>query len=103
MARWLIVFSLPLTLILGLGTVRADDAKKSVAEVEAFFKKLDANNDGKLSKEEFLSLAERFKDRTKARQRLAIVYDRIDTGRMGITQEQFKMYLESNPKKDARP
>jgi hypothetical protein len=103
MARCLIVFSAVVTLSLAFSAVRADDEKKVGMEVEANFKKLDANNDGKLSKEEFLRLAERFKDRSKARQRLGSIFDRIAGSLTGITQEQFKRYLESNPKKGPQP
>jgi Ca2+-binding EF-hand superfamily protein len=100
MARWLVVFSLLVVLGLAFYPARADDdTKKKVNDLLTYFKKLDANRDGRVSKDEFLKLADRFKDRVKARQKLATVYDEIDTNKKGITQDQFKQYLETHPKK----
>lgn len=76
----------------------ADDEFKKKAKIDpdTFFKKLDANSDGKLSRDEFLKLADRVKDKDKdrVRDRLAKTFDRLDPQRKGLTKEQFKVFLE---------
>ncbi|MBI3408917.1 MAG: hypothetical protein HY040_11235 [Planctomycetes bacterium] len=78
--------------------VGADDEfkKKGRIDSDTFFKKLDANGDGKLSRDEFLKLADRVKDKDKdrVRDRLARTYDKLDPQRKGLTKEQFKTFLE---------
>jgi Ca2+-binding EF-hand superfamily protein len=97
MRRWFGLTSLVLAMALGLSTgTRADDGKKG--EVDVFFRKLDANGDGKLNKDEFLQLAVRFKDRDRAAQRLSATYDKIDPANAGITKEQFRRFLELRKK-----
>jgi Ca2+-binding EF-hand superfamily protein len=64
-------------------------------DVDGIFKKLDTNNDGKLSKDEFLKLADSFKNKEKAREKLAIVFDKIDPKNEGLTRERFRMFMES--------
>jgi Ca2+-binding EF-hand superfamily protein len=107
MVRWLAGFSLLLTLTLVLYPALAgDEAHKRTADIViANFKKLDANSDGRVSKTEFLKIAERFKakDRAKARDKLSAIYDEIDRDRKGITQEQLKRYFEDHRKKTTEP
>jgi len=100
MARWVVAVTLLVTLGLVFYPARAgDDGKKNAAELIAYFKKLDTNSDGRVSKPEFLKLADRFKDKAKARQKLSAIYDEIDKERKGITEQQFKTYLETHPRK----
>lgn len=102
MTRWLGLCTLLLAVGACLGTATADDASKGRREVEAFFKKLDRNGDGRLSKDEFLHLADRFKDRAKARRRLEEVYQKIAADGKGISPGQFRTYLDMNRKKDRK-
>jgi Ca2+-binding EF-hand superfamily protein len=102
MARWIGKLLVALTAALLLGGVQAQDTTKKV-ECEAIFKKLDANKDGKLSKDEFLKLADNFKNRDKAREKLVAAFEKFDTDKMGLTQDQFRKYLESVKKKDETP
>jgi hypothetical protein len=71
-----------------------DEPKKGLVDVEAFFTKLDANKDGKLNKDEFLKLADRAKEKDKAREKLGQVFDKIDPRNKGLTKDQFKKFLE---------
>lgn len=102
MTRWLGLCTLLLTLGVCLGPAGADDAAKSRREIEAFFKKLDRNGDGRLNKDEFLHLAERFKDRATARRRLEAVYHKIDADGKGIAPAQFRTYIDMNRKKERK-
>jgi len=78
------------------GATWADGDKPG--EVEVFFRKLDADGDGKLNRDEFLKLAGRFKDRDRAAQRLSATYDKIDPGHGGITKDQFRRFLDQRKK-----
>ncbi len=104
MARLTGMLLVALTAVLLLSGVRAQDTtKKGKLDAEAIFKKLDANNDGKLSKDEFLKLADNFKNRDKAREKLTAAFEKYDTDKMGLTQDQFRKYLDSVKKKDENP
>jgi hypothetical protein len=100
MAKWIGFLTLIATTLF-VWTYRAgaeDEVKRKVRlECEALFKKLDSNSDGKLSRDEFLRMADRAKDkeRAKIRDRLAKVYDRLDPERKGLTKDQFKTFLEA--------
>jgi Ca2+-binding EF-hand superfamily protein len=100
MTKALGILSLVLGLSLFMGPAGADDAAKSKykGDFEAFFKKLDTNMDGKLSKDEFLQMADRAKEREKARVKLAKVFEMLDPENKGLTKEQFKTYLDSKKK-----
>ncbi len=102
MARWLGMLLVALTAALLLGGVQAQDTKKKL-DSEAIFKKLDANKDGKLSKDEFLKLADNFKNRDKAREKLVTAFEKFDTDKTGLTQDQFRKYLDSVKRKDEAP
>ena len=68
---------------------KGDPAKMA----EAIFKKLDGNSDNRLSKDEFLKMAERAKDAEKAekfKEFLTKAYDKADTDKKGLTLDQFK-------------
>jgi Ca2+-binding EF-hand superfamily protein len=78
-----------------LASAGAAQEKKKKVDVEALFKKLDANNDGKLNKDEFLKLADNFKEKDKARERLGQVFDKIDPKMEGISRDQFRKYIDS--------
>ena len=86
-----------------LASAGAQEAKK--IDVDAIFKKLDGNSDGKLSKDEFLKLADNFKDKEKAREKLTKAFESIDPKNVGLTKDQFRKYLEavSVRKKDKTP
>lgn len=103
MARW---FGM-LFLIIAAGVVltSADAQETKKIDVDAIFKKLDANSDGKLSKDEFLKLAENFKDKVKAREKLTRTFEKIDPNNEGVSKDQFRKYLEmaSVRKKDKTP
>jgi hypothetical protein len=88
------------SLLVLLGSAAADDAGQSrfKGDFELFFKKLDTNKDGKLSKTEFLQLADRAKDKAKARDKLTKVFETLDPENKGLTKEQFKCYLDSSKK-----
>ena len=91
-----------LAFLLLLGPVTADeDAVKSKfkGDFDTFFKKLDTNRDGKLSKDEFLQMADRAQDKNKAREKLARVYEMLDAEKKGISKEQFKTYLDTKTPK----
>ena len=74
--------------------------EKPRRDPEAIFKKLDANGDGKLSKDEFTKLTEfsggRFKDKPELLDKL---FARLDANSDGsISLEEFKKFGERKPK-----
>jgi len=77
-----------------------DPAKNKKIDLDEFFKKLDENMDGKLNKDEFLKLADRAKDKQKARAILGKAFDKLDPKMKGISRDQFKLYLNDMKKKD---
>lgn len=83
---------------LTLAASGGDNGKKLKGNVDAFFKKLDSNMDGKLTKDEFLKMADRAKekDKAQARQKLSQAYDKLDPEMKGITKEIFRRFLESD-------
>ena len=100
MARLLgYIFSV-LTSAVVLGGALAQEPKKGKLDVDAVFKKLDANTDGKLQKDEFLKLADRFKEKDKARAKLTTTFEKLDTEKMGLTKDQFRKYLGGVKKKN---
>ena len=101
MARWIGTLLVALTAGFLLSGVQAQDTKK--VDVEAIFKKLDTNKDGKLSKDEFLKLCDNFKNKDKARDKLTAAFEKFDMDKMGLTQDQFRKYLDSVKKKDETP
>lgn len=85
-----------------LSSGAAAQDKKSKIDLEAVFKKLDTNSDGKLSKDEFVRMADRFTNKEKAREKLGMVFDKIDPDNKGLSRIQFRQYLDglSAKKKD---
>jgi Ca2+-binding EF-hand superfamily protein len=81
-----------------LAPAQGGDREKKKGDFEGFFKHLDANMDGKLSRDEFLKMAERAKDKTQARQKLSEAYDKIDPDGKGIEKGLFKKYLDERKK-----
>jgi Ca2+-binding EF-hand superfamily protein len=85
--------------MVALGSARADeDGKKKAktkAGVEALFKKLDANNDGRLSKAELLKIGDKLREKlgdkkaAKIEERLTQAFDRFDADKKGLTLDQF--------------
>lgn len=69
--------------------------KKTKGGFEALFKKLDSNMDGKLTKDEFLKMADRAKEKEQARQKLGQTYDKMDPDNKGISREIFRRFLDS--------
>ena len=67
MIRWLTGVGFLVAFVLALSTAGADDKAegKKGRGLEAIFKKLDTNNDGKLSKDEFKKLGELGQGRLK--------------------------------------
>lgn len=79
--------------------VAAQDVKKKV-DAETIFKKLDTNNDGKLQRDEFLKMADSFKNKDKAREKLASTFMTIDVEKLGfLSRDQFRRYLDAAKKK----
>jgi Ca2+-binding EF-hand superfamily protein len=110
MTRLLCAAGLLGALVLADVTGAADDDKKDkgkgqgLRDPEAVFKKLDTNKDGKLSKEEFMKLAElRAKsggDKDKAKEFLEQLFTKLDTNNDGfLSLEEFKKISELRPKK----
>src|SRR5205823_14731315 len=99
MPRWIGAFLIVAAAGLFLGGASGQEAAKGKLDVDAIFKKLDANSDGILSKDEFLKLAERFKDKEKARMKLTMAFDKIDPDNKGLSKDVFRKYLESVKKK----
>lgn len=63
--------------------------KKKKFDSDQIFQRLDANSDGKISKDELLKLAERTKeDKDKVRENLTKVYEKLDPDNKGLTKEQ---------------
>lgn len=90
-----------LALCLVWSDATAQDVKKGKVDVEAIFKKLDTNNDGKLQRDEFLKMADSFKNKEKAREKLTNTFAMIDADKKGfLSREQFRVYLDSAKKKN---
>jgi Ca2+-binding EF-hand superfamily protein len=99
--RVLRMFALLLTALVLLGSVRAGDDGKKGRDIDAIFRKLDANMDGKLTKSEFLKIADRFRDKDRARVELGLTFDKIDPNNKGLTKVQFRTFVETTAKKKA--
>jgi EF hand domain-containing protein len=78
-----------------IGAAADDQGKKPKGNLDAIFKKLDSNKDGKLDRDEFLRLADRAKEKDQARAKLSQTYDKLDPEMKGITKDQFRRFLEN--------
>jgi Ca2+-binding EF-hand superfamily protein len=92
MLRWLLAFAV--TVVIGLGAAQAQDSKKPPKKphktVEEIFKAKDTNQDGKLSKEEYM------KDVPEARKAaMEKRFTAMDTDKDGfVTPEEMKAAFE---------
>lgn len=91
LAAWLT----SLALVMSIASAGDDDdnKKKKKLDAETIFKKLDADNNGRLSKEEFLKIADRAKDAERAEKFKAFltkIYEKLATDKQGITLDQFR-------------
>src|SRR5688572_5936028 len=82
-------------LVLTRSGIAGDNGKKAKGDFDAFFKKLDSNMDGKLTRGEFLKMADRAKEKEQARKQLSQAYDKLDPEKKGVTRERFKTFLEN--------
>src|SRR5688572_1414330 len=82
-----------------LGPAAAGDAKKAKFNPDMLFQRLDADKDGKLSRDEFLKMAERFREKDKARKELGSAFDKLDPEMKGVLLEQFRAAMEGRRKK----
>jgi len=67
--------------------------KRGFGDPEQLFSKLDANKDGKLTKDEFFKMADRVKDEGKAekfKKFLGKAWEKISNGQESVTLEEFK-------------
>src|SRR5262245_65719462 len=79
---------------------QAQDTKKGNVDIDAVFKKLDANGDNKLQKDEFLRLADHFKDKGKAREKLTTAFTTMDAQKRGyLSKDQFRSYFDAAKKR----
>jgi len=102
MIRWLTGASFLAAFLLALSTAGADDKveSKKTPALEGLFKRLDANKDGKLSKEEFKQLAELGQGRLKDKPELVDkLFEKLDADGDGfVTLEEFKKLAELREK-----
>ncbi|MFN4260017.1 MAG: EF-hand domain-containing protein [Gemmataceae bacterium] len=109
MFRLLLGSTLICAMGLVIGTAEADDDAKrgQRPSPEELFKKLDTNNDGKISKEEFSKFGERFKERVgeeKFKEFQSRMFSRLDADGDGfISAEEFKKFGEFRGGDKKRP
>ena len=84
-----------------LGSATAGDDGKKGKDIDAIFRRLDTNMDGKLNKDEFLKIADRFRDKDRARTELGQTFDKLDPTNKGLTKDQFRRFVETTAKKKA--
>jgi EF hand len=102
MKRLVGIFALLVAAGLTFGTLAAGDIGTKGKDLDAYFHKLDLNMDGRLTKDEFLKIADKFRDKEKARRQLGLTYDKIDPEQKGLTKDQFRTLVEARAKrKDA--
>lgn len=111
MSKFLGTLALLVAFVLVVGIAAADDdagkkkgkkGKGRIGDPAAAFKKLDANSDGKLTKDEFLKIADKVQDANKAakfKERLTKTFDKLSDGKDSVTLDQFKKISELRKKK----
>ncbi len=67
MMRLVGICTMLLAAAVALGPLTAGDNGSQRTDADAYFLRLDSNKDGRLSKDEFLRIAEKFRDKEKAR------------------------------------
>jgi EF hand domain-containing protein len=95
MRLWGVLGCVTVLLAAAFGVSAGDTSKKFKGDFDAFFRKLDSNMDGRLSKDEFLRMADRAKERDQARQKLSQAYDQLDPEMRGLTKDVFRRFLEN--------
>src|SRR5262249_18138976 len=102
MARVFGMACLLVTMVVAFGSAGPNDEAKKTRKLDPdeFFAKLDENMDGKLSRDEVLKMADRAKDKDKARDSLGKAYDKLDPMKQGITKVKFREFMDSKKKKD---
>ncbi|MBL8794828.1 MAG: EF-hand domain-containing protein [Planctomycetia bacterium] len=98
MKRWTAGVALIWVSMLTIGTAdAADDQAEKKRDPDAMFKKLDANGDGKVTKEEFSKFADALKDKLgadkadKIAQGMQGMFDRLDANKDGsLSADEFK-------------
>jgi len=101
MMRVLGMFALLFAALLIFGSAQAGDDGRKSKDIDAIFGKLDANMDGKLTRDEFLKIADRFRDKERARVELGLTFDKLDPTNKGLTKDQFRTFVETAVKKKA--
>jgi Ca2+-binding EF-hand superfamily protein len=93
----LAVLGVSMVLVTSAGA--ADEQKDKKRDPAALFKKLDTNNDGKISKDEFLKIADKIKAKAgddkaaKITQMLEKAFDKLDTNKDGyLSPDEFKAF-----------
>src|SRR5262245_52912998 len=104
MLRWFGAVVTLTAVSLALCSAEAQQTKKGPVDVDVVFKKLDANGDSKLQKDEFLKLAEHFKDKGKAREKLSTAFTSMDAEKKGfLSKDQFRGYFDAAKKRVENP
>lgn len=93
----LAILTASMVLVTSVGA--ADEQKDKKRDPAALFKKLDTNNDGKISKDEFLKIADKIKAKAgddkaaKVTQALQKIFSKLDTNNDGyLSLEEFKAF-----------
>jgi len=104
MSRLVGAFFLLAAMFVLLGSADAQQPKKGAIDVDGVFKKLDSNGDTKLQKDEFLRLADHFKDKGKAREKLTSAFTMMDADKKGfLSKDQFRNYFDAAKKRVENP
>jgi Ca2+-binding EF-hand superfamily protein len=84
-----------------VGPLTAGDDGRPARDIDKMFRKLDANKDGRLTRDEFLKIADHFRDtdKDKARTRLGQAFDKLDPEQRGLSRDQFRSFIETVRKK----
>jgi Ca2+-binding EF-hand superfamily protein len=91
-----VILSISLMILAAADAGGQGDKKGDKLNSEEIFKKLDTNNDGKLSKEEYLKILNAMPEekREKARPFMEKAYEKVTMGSGAMTLDQFKKLRE---------